>query len=75
MRFTSLETVPHVITSSQMAKAKAALWSWLDSDGFQEGADGASEVIAALLGDAIATKWVQEWYAKEREKGMANANA
>jgi hypothetical protein len=73
VRFASLERTPTAVMPHQKAKAKQILWDWLEADGFQEGADGASDVIAAVFGDSTAKAWIDEFYLRERQKGMERA--
>ena len=48
-------------TDREQEAAKRCLYGWLDSDGFQEGADGASDIIDIVWGVGTSGRWVQEW--------------
>ncbi len=67
--------VPSYVSASAKTKAKQVLWDWLDTDGFQEGADGASAIIAIVWGNSTVEAWIEEHRMKERQAGMETANA
>ena len=58
--------------NSKKAAAREVLRNWLFSDGFQEGADGASAVIDLVWGEGTADVWVKEVW---EEQAAAKAEA
>lgn len=46
---------------SKKSQAKRVFHGWLNTDGYQEGADGAAAVIDVVWGDGTAERWYEEW--------------
>lgn len=50
-----------LMRDTEAERAKEVLLSWLNQDGFQEGADGATQVIDVFLGEGTGRQWFDEW--------------